>query len=84
MTYTVSESEKMDESEESPENPKELSEAEEVVGQILLENVITKAIDKSFVRGLILKSADFAVGESFANSMSNKKKTSASFLRYHP
>ena len=83
----LSEDEKMEETNQNNVK-KELTETEEMVRHILVENVVTKALDESFIRGLIFKAADFAVGESFANSMSNKKQSrggaSASFLSEVP
>ena len=75
MLDQISEDEKMDETNQSCESTKELTETEEMILHILTENVVPKAVDTSFVRGVILKVADFAVGESFANAMSKKKKS---------
>ena len=43
---------------------------ETMITQILDESVITKALDYSFIKGIILKTADFAVGEGIANRSS--------------
>ena len=83
----LSENEKMEETNQNNVK-KELTETEEMIHHILVENVVTKALDEGFIRGLIFKAADFAVGESFANSMSSKKQSrggaSASFLSEVP
>merc|ERR1719331_1525309 len=83
----LSENEKMEETNQNIVK-KELTETEEMIQHILVENVVTKALDEGFIRGLIFKAADFAVGESFANSMSSKKQSrggaSASFLSEVP
>ena len=64
----------MDETEQSCESTKELTETEEMILGIL-EDVAEKSATTGFVRGVILKAADFAVGESYANAMSKKKKS---------
>ena len=76
----------MEVEEEPPAAPPiELSEEEQMVMEILDENVIAKALDYSFIKGLVLKAADFAVGESYANSMSKKRTNlSATFLNEVP
>ena len=67
--------------------PKELTEEEQMVSDILDKDVIVKALDYSFIKQIVLKSADFAVGESYANSMSKRRSglsTTASFLNEVP
>ena len=67
--------------------PKELTEEEQIVSDILDQDVIVKALDYSFIKQIVLRSADFAVGESYANSMSKRRSglsTTASFLNEVP
>ena len=70
----------------APTPPKELTIEETMIDQILEESVITKAIDYSFIKGIILKTADLAVGEGIANNMSKKRSSglSTSFLSQVP
>ncbi len=56
----------------------QMNESERLVRSILEEDVITKALNVSFVRKVIMKTADFAVGESYANSMSKRSRGGAS------
>lgn len=68
---------------ESQEVEEKMSETEQIIRPLLIDEVVNKAVTLGFMRDIILKAADFAVGESFANSMSKKGRSSgpsASFL----
>lgn len=69
--------------EEEENQCKTMSESERLVHSILVDDVVSKAVNVCLVRDIILRAADFAVGESFANAMSKKRHSggpSASFL----
>lgn len=69
--------------EEDENQWKTMSDSEKIVQSILVDNVVSKAVNVCLVRDIILRAADFAVGESYANAMSKKRNSagpSASFL----
>lgn len=63
-----------------------LNESEAIVMPIV-DELIPEVLNSSFMKQIVLKAADFAVGESYANAMSkraNSKGATASFLNEVP